>query len=100
MGEHIQTEKITCPYCDVEFIDSLDRWDCDEYECKCGKTFFYIRQVFISYNSYRDCTLNGEDHDRVESTKHMDDCSKCDMPLEKNHHASPMEAHQSKEIAR
>ena len=63
-----------------------------KYECKCGKTFFYIRQVFISYNSYRDCTLNGEDHDRVESTKRMDNCSKCDMPLEKNPHASPRSA--------
>ena len=91
MGEHIQTNEVTCPYCDLEFSDSWKMSDEDDYECGCGKTFSYAREVSVTYTSYRNCELNNDEHDRVE-LKHMDKCSKCDVYLDKNPHASQRSA--------
>ena len=66
MGENkrIYADEETCPYCGYEFSDSWELPDDGEDECpECGKKFYYNRNVSVSYECSKDCTLNGEEHD-------------------------------------
>ena len=49
------TNEIVCPYCGHEISDS---WECpdadDELYCdNCGKEFSYIRNIEVTYSSYK-----------------------------------------------
>lgn len=60
----IYADEVTCPYCGYEFNDSWELPDSDEVECdECHKIFYYERNVSVTYECSKDCTINGEEHD-------------------------------------
>ncbi len=60
----VYADEVTCPYCGYEYNDSWEFPDDGEEECpECGKKFNYTRNVSVSYECYKDCIMNGEQHD-------------------------------------
>lgn len=60
--EHQFTDDIVCPYCGEEVGDSWEiSSDSDTYECGgCGKTFYYTRDVTVTYSTDKLPCANGE----------------------------------------
>lgn len=64
---HIHKSDITCPYCDKgcydeDYVVARNLEERIEIECEhCGRMFW--AESCIVFNTYSDCSLNGEDHD-------------------------------------
>ena len=76
--------EIYCPYCGEKYTDDSQEYpDEDTLECcDCKKKFAYQRAVEVTYNSNRDCELNGEKHEYLEKDLNKDGqlswwCRKC-----------------------
>ncbi len=76
----IDSYDVLCPYCkskcgDFEsFTGSMDD-DVADFECdECGKKFEGERVVTVDYRTKKDCSLNGEKHEKGEHH-----CEKCDI---------------------
>jgi hypothetical protein len=80
---HIYKPSIECPYCDKICQDDDHSVASElekrvEFKCEyCGKKFY--AESCIVYNTYSDCTLNGEEHDLIQSESHpaVFNCNNC-----------------------
>lgn len=52
---HYNTEEIVCPHCGFFYYDCTDfEKDEDKENCvKCGERFFYRRNVFVTYDTWK-----------------------------------------------
>ena len=56
MDEDLSTQYeqgIICPYCKHEFSDPNEYGDENEIECDCGESFDMIRNVEITYSTFK-----------------------------------------------
>ena len=76
-------DDIVCPWCgDVQEADDDREYDCNE----CGRVFTVECRTEIAYfyDTYRDCTLDGSEHDwrvvsRPRDKRRVSYCSQCDQ---------------------
>ncbi len=67
MIEHEFTEDITCPYCGDTVSDSYERDDEGSFDCDCGESFEYCRNITVTYStSKKQCEKDKHDY-RLEN---------------------------------
>lgn len=85
--DQADSENVICPYCQsVCFQPEGEDYseDYQEWECDCGKKFYYWQEFSVDHCAMGDCKLNGEDHDyqptslgNGESHPFCTKCGKC-----------------------
>ncbi len=45
--------EVTCPYCGYKYSDSWEFPNEDDVDCDCGNTFHIVRDVEVSYSTYK-----------------------------------------------
>lgn len=75
-------DEVTCPYCGYVHRDSWEFSDSDDnFTCYgCEKNFAFERVVDVTYQSAKNCLINGEEHDfqPAERISTFLICSKCE----------------------
>lgn len=67
-----------CPYCGEKRYVEAEEYDEKHRveECEqCGKKYHAWEEFTVDHHAHRDCTLNGETHER--DPKYLDLCHKC-----------------------
>lgn len=56
--DHKHTQEVVCPWCGYEHGDSWEiGFDDGEDECcECGKQFHYVRDINVTYSTYKKDT--------------------------------------------